>query len=99
MFLDNPHPYGIKNIFNDFYDWFDYLSNFAKKTEYDWYVKTHPDFKVETQDIVKRFLRKYNHIRLVPPSTSHHQLINEGINCVITVHGTISWEYAFLEFL
>ena len=48
-----------------------------KKTEYDWYVKTHPDFKVETQDIVKRFLRKYNHIRLVPPSTSHHQLINE----------------------
>ena len=94
-FLDNPHPYGIKNIFNDFYDWFDYLSNFSKKTEYDWYVKTHPDFKVETQNIVKKFLLKYDHIRLIPPNTSHHQLINEGINCVITVHGTISWEYAF----
>tara|TARA_X000000950_G_C13921450_1_gene663720 strand:- start:2913 stop:4493 length:1581 start_codon:yes stop_codon:yes gene_type:complete len=96
-FLDAPHVYGKENIFNDFHEWFDYLSNFSKKTNYEWYVKTHPDFKPETQNIIKNFLLKYNHIKLIPPSTSHHQLINEGIDCVLTVYGTISWEYAFFK--
>ena len=96
-FLDNPHPYGKDNIFNDFYEWFDYLSNFPKKTDYEWYVKTHPDFKIETHKIIKNFLGKYNHLKFVPSNTSHHQLINEGIDCVLTVHGTISWEYAYFK--
>ncbi len=96
-FLDNPHPYGKDNIFNDFHEWFDYLSNFSKKTNYEWYIKTHPDFKKETHTIIKKFLNKYNHLKFIPSDTSHHQLINEGINCVLTVHGTISWEYAYFK--
>ncbi len=96
-FLDNPHPYGIENIFNDFYEWFEHLCNFSKKTNFDWYVKTHPDFMRETHQIVQKFLTKYKNINLIPANTSHHQLIREGINCVLTVHGTITWEYAYFK--
>ena len=67
-----------------------------QKTNYEWYIKTHPDFK-KTHTIIKKFLNKYNHLKFIPSDTSHHQLINEGINCVLTVHGTISWEYAYFK--
>ena len=33
-------------------------------------------------------------IILIPDTTSHHQLIEEGINTVITVYGSIGIEYA-----
>ena len=96
-FLDNPHPYGIRAIFDDFYEWIDYLGKLSEKTDYDWYIKTHPDFKITTQDIIKNFVKKYPKIKLIPPNTSHHNLISNGIDCVLTVHGTIAWEYAFFK--
>jgi len=96
-FLDNPHPYGIKNVFNDFHEWIEFLGKYSKTSDFDWYIKTHPDFKEETQALIKKFVKKYPHIKLVPAKTSHHQLIKEGINCALTVHGTISWEYAYLK--
>jgi len=96
-FLDNPHPYGIKALFNDFHEWFDFLGNFSKKTNFEWYVKTHPDFKPETQKIINEFVSKYKNLKLLPSNISHHQIIKEGINCVLTVHGTIAWEYAYFK--
>ena len=57
-----------KNSIKDFCVWDDdkgkrlkfqkYLSkdNFSKKTNYEWYIKTHPDFKKETHTIIKKFL-------------------------------------------
>ena len=33
----------------------------------------------------------------MPSHTSHHNIISEGIGCVLTVHGTIAWEYAYFK--
>ena len=96
-FLDNPHPYGINSLFEDFYEWLDFLGKFSKQTDYEWYIKTHPDFKPQTQKIINSFISKYKNFELLPSNTSHHQIIKEGINCVLTVHGTIAWEYAFFK--
>ena len=96
-FLDNPHPYGIESLFCDFYEWLDFLAKFSKKTNFEWYIKSHPDFKPETQKIINEFVKKYKNLKLLPSSTSHHQIIKEGISCVLTVHGTIAWEYAYFN--
>ncbi len=96
-FLDNPHPYGINSLFEDFYEWLEFLGKFSKQTDYEWYIKTHPDFKPQTQKIINSFISKYENFKLLPSNTSHHQIIKEGINCVLTVHGTIAWEYAFFK--
>ena len=96
-FLDNPHPYGIDSLFNDFYEWLDFLAKFSKKTNFEWYIKSHPDFKPETQKIINNFVTKYKNLKLLPSNTSHHQIIKEGISCVLTVHGTIAWEYAYFN--
>jgi len=94
-FFDSPHSYG-NNLFPDFYEWFDFLGKISNETDYDWYIKTHPDFLPGNLDIINYFVNKYPEFTLIDASTSHHQLIDEGISCALTTYGTIGFEYAAL---
>ena len=97
-FLDAPHGYGHKgDLFLDFYEWLKYLYKISKKTNYDWYIKNHISFMDQTNIILANFLKDKPEFKLIPAETSHFQLIKEGINCVLTVHGTIGWEYAYFK--
>jgi hypothetical protein len=92
-FFDSPHSYG-NNFFTDFYEWLEFLGKISLVTDYDWYIKTHPDFFPLTLDVVKVFVKKYPKFILLNPETSHNQIINEGINFALTIYGTIACEYA-----
>lgn len=94
-FYDNPHGYGGM-LFVDFYEWLRYLGKMSKKTDYDWYLKTHPDPLPGTEDIIGEILEEFPGITFIPPDTSHHQLVREGIDFVLTVYGTVSHEYPAL---
>lgn len=94
-FFDSPHSYG-KNLFPDFHEWIDFLGQITLETDYDWYIKTHPDFLPGTMEIISNFIRKYPRIKLLPSDASHHQIIAEGIDLALTVYGTIGFEYAAL---
>ncbi len=92
-FFDSPHPYG-NNLFPDFYEWLTFLGEISERTNYDWYIKTHPDFLPGNLEVIDGFLGKYSKFNLIPSDTSHHQLIKEGIDFALTVYGTIGFEYA-----
>lgn len=94
-FFDSPHPYGI-NLFPDFYEWLTFLGDISEVTDYDWYIKTHPDILPDNNPIIQTFLDKYPKFRRLPSDASHHQLIEEGLNAALTVYGTIGLEYAAL---
>lgn len=94
-FFDSPHPYGI-NLFPDFYEWLSFLGKVSEKTDYDWYIKTHPDFLPGNKEILNKFIEKYPKFTFLPSDTSHKQIIKEGINYALTVYGTIGFEYAAL---
>ena len=94
-FFDSPHSYG-NNIFPDFYEWLEFLGGISQATDYDWYIKTHPDYLSGTMEVIESFLRRYPNITLLPADSSHHQIISEGINLALTVYGTIAFEYAML---
>ena len=94
-FFDSPHSYG-NNIFPDFYEWLDFLGKMTECTDYDWYIKTHPDYLPGTKEIIDNFVAKYPKFRLLPADASHHQIIAEGIDFALTVYGTIGFEYAAL---
>ncbi|MBC2770592.1 hypothetical protein GTU67_11815 [Pusillimonas sp. 7-48] len=94
-FFDSPHSYG-KNIFPDFYEWLEFLGKMTECTDYDWYVKTHPDFLPGTKEIIDSFVARYPKFTLLPADASHHQIIAEGINFALTSYGTIAFEYAAL---
>jgi hypothetical protein len=93
-FFDSPHSYG-RNLFPDFYEWLNFIGKLSKKTNYDWYIKLHPDYINGTKKIILDFLFKYNNITLIPENISHHQIISEGINFILTVYGTAGSEYPF----
>ena len=94
-FFDSAHPYGL-SLYPDFYEWLTALGEISNITDYDWYIKTHPDFRPGNVAIIEGFITKYQKFTLIPPETSHHQIIEEGIDFVLTVHGTIGFEYAAL---
>ena len=94
-FFDSPHPYGL-SIFPDFYEWLNFLGKISEKTDYDWYLKMHPDFFPENIEIINKLLKKYPKFTLIPSDSSHKQIIKEGIDYALTVHGTIGFEYAAL---
>jgi hypothetical protein len=101
-FVDAPHIYG-NFTFPDMYQWLKFLVNFSKTSTEDWYIKVHPRMKGPWsfyQDYTKRVvleLIKNSKIIWIEPDTTHNQLIKEGIDCVLTAHGTIAHEYALMN--
>jgi hypothetical protein len=94
-FFDSPHIYG-RMFFSDFFDWINYLGKMSLKTDYEWYIKSHKNYFPETRIYLENFCKKYNKIKLLPSTISHHKIIKEGIDVALTCYGTIGWEYPFL---
>ena len=96
---DAPHTRG-EGLFLDFYEWLVFLLKLSCKTKYDWYIKCHPNFHEyndKTVEVIKKLLKKYNHVKWLDPSTSHKQIIKEGINLALTVDGSIGLEYPYFK--
>lgn len=91
---DSPHALG-KHFFPDYYQWIVDLLKISKNTYYDWYIKTHPNYNFyndKTVEVIKSICSK-SKIIYINPETSHLQIIKEGIDFVVTVHGNIGLEY------
>jgi capsule polysaccharide export protein KpsC/LpsZ len=83
-------------VFPDFYEWIQFLGEISNQTDYDWYIKTHPDYLPGTKEIIDDFIARFPRFVLLPSNASHLQIINEGIDFALTVYGTIGFEYAAL---
>ncbi|MFA5238571.1 MAG: hypothetical protein WC476_02520 [Phycisphaerae bacterium] len=94
-FFDAPHPYGV-HLFPDLYEWLTFLGKISERTDYDWYIKTHPDFLPGNTEALESIICNYPKITLIPNDTSHLQIVEEGIDFVLTVYGTVGFEYAAL---
>jgi len=94
-FFDNPHCYG-EMLFTDFYEWLKFLVDVSSETNYDWYIKTHPDYSPAELDCLNDIVLNCSNIVLVPPETSWHQLAKEGLDFVLTCWGTVGHELPLL---
>ncbi len=94
-FYDNPHAYS-KLIFPDFYEWLKFLIEIAEDTDYEWYIKTHPDATDETLKIIDELFSSHKMFTIVPSETSHFQMIEEGIDVALTIYGSVGHEYPFM---
>lgn len=98
-FSDAPHQLG-NHLFTDYLEWLNFIFEIAKNSKFDWYIKCHPnyvDYFDNTINVVKKLVKKNKTINYIKPNTSHIQLIKEGINCVVTCHGTIGSEYPYFD--
>lgn len=91
--------YGFgKQIFDDNYiSWLIHLGELSNKhPEYDWYIKKHPHGGRRDDLMISQYVRRYPNIKLIPTMCSAIQLSREGLNFVLTVHGTVGFEYPML---
>lgn len=95
-FYDSPHPFGF-NFYPDIYLWLESLALLSKTVDYDWYIKTHPDIQGIGKNILKDFCSLHPQFSLLPTDTSHHDIIADGINFVLTIWGTVAVEYSFFN--
>ena len=93
-FLDSPHIFG-NFFFPDFMQWLNFLAKISEKTNYDWYIKSHPNFNPLTYDFLKEFVKQNKKFTLLPLNYGHKQIFKEKIDFALTVYGTIGWEYAY----
>lgn len=94
-FFDNPNCIG-KRLFIDYYEWISYLGEISNLTDYDWYVKLHPDYRSGEIEVIQDIIKKYPKFKLIDENVSHKQLAYEGLNFALTVYGTIACEYPLL---
>ncbi len=95
-FEDSPHAYG-NNLFPDNYIWLDFIGKSTTNSKHEYYIKPHPGLhkfeKENNKIILKNIVKKYPHLILLPENVGHFQLMREGIKCVLTVIGTVGFEY------
>ena len=63
-FSDAPNVYG-NFIFNDFYDWVDFLGKKSEDSDYEWYIKFHPMEFDSNKKTSNYFLNKYKNITII----------------------------------
>jgi hypothetical protein len=99
-FFDAPHERG-NFFFADFYEWIIFLFKISSQTNHEWYIKFHStygDFFDDSCNIMKNLIKKkYKTITWIDPNISNKQLSDEGINVVLTVHGSVGSEFPFLK--
>ena len=102
-FFDAVNFYG-RFIFSDFYEWLHYLGKLSEKTNFNWYIKDHPNYEGKykkyqpfTSNITNEICKKFPNLKRIPSHTSHYKLINEGIDVVLTVFGSVQYEYPFFK--
>ncbi len=93
--VDSPHAFG-NWFFGDFGEWLEYLGKLSDKTDYDWYIKPHPNNYRRNTDFINAFLKKYKKFKLIPTTFSHYSL-QKKIDFVLTNWGNIGIDLALLN--
>jgi hypothetical protein len=94
-FSDAPHSYGDM-LFHDFDEWFLFLHTLSLETNFEWYIKGHPAFYESDKLHFNNYLAIFKNFIDVPTVISNSDLIEQGIDVVLTVYGTIAFEAAEL---
>lgn len=94
-FTDSPHVHG-NFLFNDYYDWIKHLGNISLKTNYDWYIKPHPNefHQKKNLEVINKFVKKYKKFKIISNNISHYSYIKD-IDFILTIDGHIAEEMAY----
>lgn len=93
-FYDAPHIYRHM-IFEDFFEWVNFVFETIGDMNADFIVKPHPNAKPYNKKIIEGLLKQHPHIKLVDKNTSNSQIISEKVDLVLTVYGTAAYEFAY----
>lgn len=92
-FLDAPHVYGI-NLFPDFFSWLDFIGNLSNNAGVQFLLKPHPSERQDSSTIFDTLKNRYPKLVILPRNVTNADIIQMGIDAVLTVYGTVALEYS-----
>lgn len=81
---------------NNFISWLEFLGKTSEETDYDWFLKLHPDEGERGRELMRKFVELYPKIRLLPSQISPLDIKNAGFKYVLTIAGSVGHEYPLL---
>ncbi len=81
---------------NNYLSWLLFLGEMSELTDYEWYIKMHPDEGVRGERLIKEFVKKYSGITLLAADVSPYDLKEAGIRFVLTIAGSVGHEYPLM---
>ena len=95
-FSDAPHANGDFH-FADFAEWLKFLGkkSWETKEKYNWYIKAHPAFFESDKIHFAKITADFPWIQPISSTYSNLELFAQGVQVVLTIHGTIAFEAAY----
>lgn len=81
---------------NNYLSWLLFLGEIIDATEYEWYIKLHPDETDRGNRLIEEFLKKHPKLTLLPARVSPIDLKNAEFDYALTIAGSIGHEYPLL---
>ena len=94
-FYDCPHGYR-HTVFSDFWEWITFTIDFLLSINAKFYIKPHPSWVEESEDVYKRLCLEYPNVLKLSPLITNKQLVEAGVIGAVSVHGTVTHELAFM---
>jgi hypothetical protein len=94
-FFDSPHIYP-QLVFPDFWTWVCFTIETLQAADISFLIKRHPNQGDSSEEVVRKLQHKYFGLEFIPNAVTTRQLSAGGMACVISVHGTIIHEAAYL---
>lgn len=84
------------SLFIDCYEWLDFILNHAQKTDFEWYVKPHPDGKDGNEEILKNFKKKYPFLKILTREVSNYSFKKYNFCSMFTWRGSAIGEFTYM---
>lgn len=90
-FIDSCHRYG-NSFYPDFQMWLNDLGELSSSSNLVWLIKPHPWALLDVREMLREFIQRYPHIKIINPETDNRSLVEKGLKYCLTVHGHIAHE-------
>ena len=84
------------SLFIDSYTYTEKLLEIAKKTDFEWYIKPHPDGQPENEILIKKLKSKYPFLNILPRSISNKSFKINNFKSMFSFEGTAIHEFIFM---
>ena len=85
------------SLFIDCFEWLDFVLKYAQKTDFDWYIKPHPDGKNGNEEILKNFKKKYPFLKILNREVSNYSFKKYNFCSMFTWRGSAIGEFTYMN--
>lgn len=83
-------------LFDNYFNWLNHIGDISRDTDYEWYIKLHPDENERGIRLIEQYVDKYHHIQILPTDISPYELVASGFSYAFTIAGSIGHEYPYI---